>query len=58
MAEGEKMHSKPPGSLFLSRNRQPKKPTTLAKLAAAFNRKTDAGRKTKLREHKTRTEMP
>lgn len=44
MAEGEKMHSKPPGSLFLSRNRQPKKPITLGKLAA-FNRKTDVGKK-------------
>lgn len=38
MAEGEKMHSKLPGSLFLSRNRQPKKPTIFWKLAA-FNRK-------------------
>lgn len=40
-----------PGSLFLTRNRQPKKPAIFRKLAA-FNRKTDLGGKTKLRERK------
>lgn len=51
MAEGEKMHSKLPDSLFLNRKKTTKKPTIFRKLAV-FNRKVDPGGKTKLREHK------